>query len=199
MRTESHSNEEAHVVSTALRKPNRVTEREYLDFESASALRHELIGGVIYGMVGGIDRHKLICGNLFAGLHARLSAPCQVFSAQMKLRVETSDDVEYYYPDIFVSYDPGDRSRLHRERPNLIVEVLSESTEKDDRHGKFLTCRQIPSLEEYVLIAQDVPQIEIMRRRSSWKPEFVFVEDTLALESVSASIMSRDIYRGIPF
>lgn len=40
-------------MGTALRKPSRVTEQEYLDFETASPLRHELAGGVIYGMVGG--------------------------------------------------------------------------------------------------------------------------------------------------
>lgn len=186
-------------MSIALRKPNRVTEQEYLDFENASPLRHELVGGVIYGMVGGTDRHNMICGNLFAPLHATLTSPCQVFSAQMKLRVEAAGDVDHYYPDVFVSCDPTDRDRLFREKPCLIVEVLSDSTEKDDRHGKFLSYRQIPSLQEYVLVAQDVPQIEIMRRRASWKPEFVFLEDTLALESVKLTIPARNIYRDIPF
>ena len=186
-------------MSMALRKPSRVAEQEYLDFENASPLRHELIGGVIYGMVGGTDRHNLVCTNLVAALHARLAVPCQVFSAQMKLRVEAADEVEYYYPDVFVSCDPTDRATLFRERPNLIVEVLSDSTEKDDRHGKFLTYRQISSLQEYVLVAQDVPQIEIMRRRASWKPEFVFLDDICSLESVGFAIPVRNIYRDIPF
>ena len=190
---------EANVMGTALRKPNRVTEQEYLDFESASDLRHELVGGVIYAMVGGTDRHNLICTNLVAALHARLSAPCQVFSAQMKLRVDAAGDVDHYYPDVFVSCDPADRNRLYREQPCLIVEVLSDSTEKDDRHGKFLTYRQIPSLQEYVLVAQDVPQFEVMRRRSSWKPEFLFLEDVLTLDSVGLTIPVRDIYRDISF
>lgn len=186
-------------MSAALRRPTRVTEQEYLAFESASDLRHELVAGVIYGMVGGSDRHNLICTSLVAALHARLSPPCQVFTAQMKLRVETADDVEFYYPDVFVSCDTADRARLYREKPSLIVEVLSDSTEKDDRHGKFLTYRQIPSLQEYVLIAQDVPQIEIMRRRAAWKPDFVFLEDACVLESVGLTLQARAIYRDVAF
>jgi len=186
-------------MGTALRKPSRVTEREYLDFEAGSALRHELVGGVIYGMVGGSDRHNLICGNIFAELRAGVTSPCQVFTAQMKLRVETADEIDYYYPDVLVSCDPSDRARLYRERPTLIVEVLSDSTEKDDRSGEFFAYRQIPSLQEYVLVAQDVPQIEIMRRRSSWKPEFVFLEDICAFESANLQIAVRSLYRDIPF
>jgi len=186
-------------MTTALRKPSRVTEQEFLAFENASPLRHELVGGVIYGMVGGTDRHNLICGNIFAELRAAVSTPCQVFTAQMKLRVETADEVDYYYPDVFVSCDPSDRARLFRERPCLIVEVLSDSTEKDDRRGKFFAYRGIPSLQEYMVVAQDVPQIELMRRRSSWKPEFLFLEDGLALESVQLQIPVRNIYRDIPF
>jgi Uma2 family endonuclease len=186
-------------MSTALRKPNRVAEREYLDFENASELRHELVGGVIYDMVGGTDRHNLICTNLVAALHARLAAPRQVFSAQMKLRVETADGVDFFYPDVFVSCDPADRASLHRERPSLIIEVLSEPTEKDDRRGKFFAYRQIASLHDHVVIAQDVPQVEIMRRRAAWKPELVFLDDQCALESVGLTLAVREIYRGIDF
>ncbi|MBS0242555.1 MAG: Uma2 family endonuclease [Proteobacteria bacterium] len=186
-------------MGTALRKPSRVSEQEYMEFENGSPLRHELVGGVIYGMVGGSDRHNLICTNLVAALHSALSSPRQVFSAQMKLRVEAADETDFYYPDVFVSCDPSDRAKLFRERPRLIVEVLSDSTERDDRRGKFSAYRQIPSLMEYVIVAQDVPQIEVMRRRASWKPEFLFLEDTLKLESVVLEIPLQKIYRDIPF
>lgn len=42
------------------------------------------------------------------------------------------------------------------EQPKLIVEVLSDSTERNDRSDKFYGYRRLASLEEYVLIAQDV-------------------------------------------
>lgn len=186
-------------MSVALRKPNRVSEQEYLEFENSAVTRHELAGGVIYAMVGGTDRHNIICGNVFAEIRTPLSPPCQVFTAQMKLRVSLAGDVNHYYPDVFVTCDPTDRAPLYRERPNLVVEVLSDSTEKDDRRNKFVANTSIPTLQEYVLIAQDVPQIEIMRRRASWKPEFLFLDDVIVLESLQLRIPVRTIYRDIAF
>jgi Uma2 family endonuclease len=186
-------------MSVVLRKPNRLSEREYFDFENASKLRHEFVGGVIFAMVGGSDRHNLICGNVFAAIRPNLAAPCQAFSAQMKLRVSLADSVDHYYPDVFVTCDASDRAPLCRERPCLIIEVLSDSTEMDDRRSKFLAYTTIPSLQEYVLIAQDVPQLEVMRRRASWKPEYLFADDTLRLESLGLSVPVREIYRDIAF
>jgi Uma2 family endonuclease len=69
----------------------------------------------------------------------------------------------------------------------------------DDRRSKFLAYTTIPSLQEYVLIAQDVPQLEVMRRRASWKPEYLFADDTLRLESLGLSVPVREIYRDIAF
>jgi Uma2 family endonuclease len=186
-------------MSVALRKPNRVSEQEYLDFENSSVTRHELVGGVIYAMVGGTDRHNLICGNVFALLHRDAPEECQVFSAQMKLRVALADEVDFFYPDVFVTCEADDRDRHFRERPRLIVEVISPSTERDDRRDKFLTYTQIASLQEYVLITQDVPQVEIMRRRTAWKPEFLFLNDQLHLESVGLTLPVAEIYRRISF
>ena len=186
-------------MSVALRKPNRVTEQEYLEFENSSQLRHEFVGGVIYAMVGGSDRRNLITGNVFAALHRGVPETCHVFSVQMKLRVALADDVDYFYPDIFVACEPTDRAPLYREQPCLIIEVISPSTEREDRRDKFLAYTQIDTLQEYILVAQDVPQIEIMRRRAAWKPEFRFLADQLELESVNLGILVSDIYRQIAF
>ncbi|MGE0700664.1 MAG: hypothetical protein AB7O57_16315 [Hyphomicrobiaceae bacterium] len=57
-------------MSVALRRPNRATEQEYLEFESTLPLRHELVGGETYAMVGGTDRRNPICTNLVAALHS---------------------------------------------------------------------------------------------------------------------------------
>lgn len=38
--------------------------------------------------------------------------------------------------------------------PSLIVEVLSVSTAACDRGDKFALCRQLPTLREYLLVAQ---------------------------------------------
>ena len=186
-------------MSIALRKPKRVTFDEYLAFEETSAVRHELIEGVIFAMSGGSDTHNIICGNLFLQIAGPLLGKCQTFQSQMKLKVEHQTDGDGYYPDIMVSYAPTDREPLCRKEPVLLIEVLSPSTESLDRGGKFANYVQIPSLQDYVLVAQDVPQIEIMRRRNAWRPEFLFMEDTLVLESVNLSIPVATIYQTLTF
>jgi Uma2 family endonuclease len=59
--------------------------------------------------------------------------------------------------------------------PRLIIEVLSDSTEAYDRGAKAAHYRRIPSLREYVLVAQGEPLIEVYRRneRDNWE---LFVE-----------------------
>ncbi len=186
-------------MSIPLRKPSRVTFDEYLEFEEAAAIRHELIEGVIFAMSGGSDAHNIICTNLTHEIGGPLRGKCQTFQGQIKLEVEHHDDGDGYYPDLLVTCAPTDRERLFGKKPVLLVEVLSPSTEGLDRGGKFANYIRIPSLQEYVLVAQDVPQIEIMRRRKAWQPDFLFMGDTVELESVGLSIPVAAIYQTLTF
>ncbi len=63
----------------------------------------------------------------------------------------------------------------------------------------MLNYLQIPSLQEYVLVEQDVPQVELMRRQRAWKPDYLFLEDNLVLESVGLSIPLAVIYQTLTF
>lgn len=186
-------------MNIALRQPKRVTFDEYLVFDETSQARHELINGVIFAMSGASDRHNVVCGNLFLHIGGALIGKCQTFQGMMKLKVEHQTDGDGYYPDIMVSCAPTDRERYYRKEPVLLIEVLSPSTEALDRGGKFANYVQIPSLQEYVLVAQDVPQLEVMRRRNAWRPEFLFMDDTLVLESVGLSIPVATIYQTLTF
>lgn len=186
-------------MNIALRQPRRVSFKEYLAFEETSEVRHELIEGVIFAMSGGSDAHNIICTNLTIEIGAPLRGKCQTFQGQMKLKVEHQYDGDGYYPDLMVTCSSTDRERLYRKEPVLLVEVLSPSSESLDRGGKFANYTSIPSLQEYVLVAQDVPQIEIMRRRNAWKPDFIFMSDTLVLESVGLSIPVANIYQTLAF
>ncbi len=186
-------------MSVALRHPTRLTVDQYLAFEETASERHEFIDGVLYAMVGGSDAHNLIAGNLFVHLHNHLPDKCQVFEHGMKLRVMIDHAEHYYYPDVMVSCSETDRARHWRERPLLIAEVLSETTERNDRAEKFNAYRTIADLQEYVLIAQDVPQVEVFRRRNAWQLETLFMNDSLQLESVDLSLPVSRLYRRITF
>jgi Uma2 family endonuclease len=186
-------------MSSVLRKPTRVTFEEYIAFEETATVRHELIDGTLFAMVGGSDAHELITGRLFLRIAGHLADRCQVFQSGMRLKVEHAHDSDGYYPDILVSCDPADRERMFRRSPILLIEVLSPSTERPDRGEKKLNYLQIPSLQEYLLVAQDKPNVEIMRRRTSWAVEELYPDDTLNMESVGLSLSLSDIYNTIRF
>jgi Uma2 family endonuclease len=186
-------------MTAALRKSGRVTFDDYLTFEDASTIRHELIGGALFAMSGRTDSHNLIAGNLYLNIAAPLIGKCQTFQGGMKLKVTTQPDSDGYYPDIMVSCAPTDREKLYRSEPVLLIEVLSPSTERFDRGEKRLNYLQIPSLVEYVLVSQDVPRVEIMRRRDAWATEDLTMGDTLVLDSIGLRIPLATIYQTITF
>lgn len=186
-------------MGQALRHPGYFTVEQYLAYEQQVGERQEYVNGVIYAMVGGTDRHNLIAGNVFFALRGQLKGPCQVFEQGMKLRIRTDIGEARFYPDVFASCDETDRDPLFRERPCVIIEVLSPSTESDDRQGKFQLYRTIPSLEHYILVAQDVPQVEVFARAKAWKPDIIFSGGTIDVCGGRARLSVDDIYQDISF
>jgi Uma2 family endonuclease len=186
-------------MSSALRKSARMNFDEYLAFEEAATTRHELIDGVLFAMSGGTDVHHLICTNLTVLIGGPLIGKCQVFQGGMKLRVDHRSDGDGYYPDIMVSCSQTDRERLYRKEPVLLIEVTSPSTARLDRGEKRLNYLQIPSLLEYVLVAQEIPKVEIMRRSEAWVTRELFPGDALELDSVGLKLPLADIYQTITF
>jgi Uma2 family endonuclease len=86
--------------------------------------------------------------------------------------------------------------------PTVIVEVLSDSTEKYDRGVKSSHYRRVPSLKELVLISQDRPMVECYRRHEEggWLlTEASALEQELVLDSVGIAIPLAEIYRNVEF
>jgi Uma2 family endonuclease len=186
-------------MSQTARKFTHISAADYLASENDGAWRHEFVNGAVYAMADASDRHNLVRGNLAALLLMSAPETCQVFSAEMKLRIRSNADERYYYPDIFVSCDPSDREQHTRDSAALIVEVLSPTTERIDRAEKFEAYKQIASVQEYVLLAQDAMELELFRRRTGWQREFYQRDSTFTLESVGATFSVSQLYRGVAF
>ena len=109
---------------------------DFLAWEETQAERHEFVRGEVFAMVGARRVHGLVSLNIAAALKNQLrGSVCRVFNETMKLQV--ADDV-LFYPDVFVTCDPADlRTELVFRAPTLVVEVLSPSTQSNDRGGKF--------------------------------------------------------------
>lgn len=173
---------------------------DYLAGERESELRHEYVDGTAYAMAGASDRHNRIAGNIFSRLNEHLNgAECEPFISDMKIMV---DPRLYYYPDVVVTCDKIINDSYSRAEPSLIVEVMSPSTERIDRHEKLPAYQRIASLQEYVMIRQDEMMVEIYRRQASgeWPVEvFADVDEQLTLASVGLAVHLGDIYRNVRF
>jgi Uma2 family endonuclease len=186
-------------MSLGARKHILMSAADYLAAENDGTWRHEYVNGAVYAMAGASDRHNLARGNLAALLRSEVEEPCQVFDAEMKVRIRSNADERYYYPDVFVTCDPADRETYTRDRPVLIVEILSPTTERIDRTEKFAAYRSIPTLLEYGLLSQDAIELELFRRRTEWAREHYVEENVVTFESVGVSVNVSRLYRGVPF
>jgi Uma2 family endonuclease len=177
-----------------------MTEEEYLAFEDGSEVRHEYLGGYVHAMVGGTRAHNGIAGNLFVALKQQLKGgPCQVFMNDIKVRVEK--EKSYYYPDVAVTCDPRDAKRdrgLVLEYPNLIVEVLSLTTQKTDEREKWRAYQTLDSLKEYLLLDYRRIRATIHRRAQvGWIRVELDEHDYLSLDSADFSAPLKEIYEGV--
>lgn len=183
-----------------MRPVELISVNEYLEGEPLSEVRHEYIGGVVYAMAGGSEAHNLLAGNLFSALHGHLrGSRCRVHIADMKVRLQILGEDIFYYPDVMVACDPRDADPYFKRFPKVIVEVLSESTERVDRREKALSYQQIETLEEYVLVAQDRMEVAVARRTNGWQPEILRVAtDELRLPSLDFRVPLDVIYEAVP-
>ena len=173
-----------------------ISEEEYMRGEEFSTFRHEYLDGQVYMMAGASDKHNLIAGNMLSLLHAGLPEECDVFIADMKVRIQSTRGTMFYYPDVMVSCAEMDRAKYYRAQPRLIVEVLSPATERQDRGEKFWQYQQIPSLQEYLLLSQDAPEATLFRRATGWQPE-VYRDGAIRLESVGLDAPLDALYRRV--
>ena len=172
---------------------------DYLSGEQQSPVRHEYIAGAVYAMAGGTDAHNIIAGNFFGELRTHLrGGKCRAFFSEVKVRLVLSDKEIFYYPDLMVTCDQRDTNALFKNFPKVIIEVLSESTERIDRSEKFWNYTQIESLEEYALASQDKMEVTIFRRSTGWKPDIHRLpEQELQLASLDYKIQLKAIYEGV--
>jgi Uma2 family endonuclease len=140
---------------------------EYLAYEHDSGLKHEYAYGEILAMAGGSRRHNALASRISALLESARKPGCVAFQSDQKVRVLATGRATY--PDASMACgplenDPADPSGQTITNPKLIVEVLSRSTEQEDRGGKWQEYQLIPSLQEYVLVSQELPRVEVYRR-----------------------------------
>jgi Uma2 family endonuclease len=172
--------------------------REYLSFEASSNVKHEYVGGQIYPMAGGTPEHAALAAAFLGQLYAQLrSGRCRPYDAALRVRVRAADLLTY--PDVTVVCGPVERDLedpLSAVNPSLLVEVLSESTERYDRGAKFEHYKKLPALQQYVLVSHVGRSVEVWSRGAgdAWTCRVAYEGDVAELSSIHATIDVRELY-----
>jgi Uma2 family endonuclease len=150
----------------AVPRTARFTATEYLALEAVAEIKHEYVGGDIVAMAGAEPEHNQVAQNVRAALTVALAnRPCRIVGSDQRVFVAAVG--EYFYPDVVVVcaeptfVDPKPRSLTN---PEVIVEVLSNSTESRDRSEKWLAYRTILSMTDYVLVGSSKRELEHYHR-----------------------------------
>ncbi len=180
-----------------------LTTEEYLAIEREAEIKHEYYRGEMFAMGGASHRHNLVSGNVFADIHSELKErDCQVFTNDMRVKVCPTG--LYTYPDVIVTCEQPQFEDNHFDtllNPQVIIEVLSDSTEQYDRGKKFEYYRQLASLKEYVLVSQDHAHIErFSHQDGKWVlSEATGLDAALELPSVDCQLKLADVYAKVEF
>jgi Uma2 family endonuclease len=164
---------------------------DYLAGELLSETKHEYDDGEVVAMTGASLNHDRIAGNVFGELRNHLrNKSCEPFTSDVKVKVGKY----FFYPDAMVVCDGLEVSDYYTETPVLIVEVLSKSTRRRDETLKRRLYQTIPTLQEYVLIEQDIVDVEVCRRSEGWVSNHYFLGDEVPFESVDLKLSVAEIY-----
>ena len=171
---------------------------EYFFLEESGDLRHEFINGNLIEMSGASREHHFICQNiLLALLYSTKPLGFNVFIENMKVKILNEN--QYYYPDIFITREAQtDENKYVQFEPELIVEVLSETTRVKDMTDKFIQYRKIKSLNYYLLVEPEkfLVLLNFKNENGDWEMiSFTQKEEIISLPKLNISLNVADIYK----
>ncbi len=189
-------------VQATLLVSRRATYADYLVVERGSEHRHELIDGVIVAMAGGSDEHNAIAGRLAMLLGLRVRPPCRYYTAGQRFWIASRGRARYSDGSVVrgkPEHPPHDDRAT--TNPSLVVEVLSPSTEGDDRGDKRMDFQTLRALAAYVVASQDARRVEVWRRAAegAWPaaPEVYVDGDRIELPGLSEALTVAEVYEGV--
>ena len=179
-----------------------LTPEEYLASARKATLKNEYLNGKPLAMSGASRAHNLITLDIATELNIQLrERDCEVYTSAM--RVRTSPTGAYFYPDVVVVCDkPRFEDNVFDTllNPIIVVEVLSPSTEANDRGEKFARYQELAFLREYILVSHDRIRVEHYHLiKTQWvQTEFHTYKDVMPLGSIDCKLPLQDIYRRVP-
>lgn len=183
----------------------RYTLEEYFDLEMRSEERFEYFNGEVFCMSGGTPAHDRINMNMIVDLSNKSRAgSCLLFSSNVRVKVPAAPP--YRYPDLTGTCAAPTYERISGidaiTNPELIVGVLSMSTEAYDRGDKFTEYKSVESFREYLLVAQHRPHIThyVKDADGHWSYEEINgMEASLRVATLDCELRLRNVYENVEF
>jgi len=183
---------------------HRLTEQEYLARERRASFRSEYYRGETFAMAGASREHNLIASNVNRSLGNQLvNRPCEVYQSDMKVRVGATGLCTY--PDVVVGC--GELTFADDEKdvllnPAFLVEVLSASTAAYDCGPKAAHYRLLDSLQEFLLIDQNIRFAENYTRddAETWRvTRHEGPDAVIELRSIGCRLSLAEVYAKVQF
>ena len=171
---------------------------DYVALEAASNVRHEFLDGQIYAMAGGTPEHAALAATVIGLLFPQLrGGRCRIHDADLRVRVRETGLTTY--PDVTIVCGPREldvEDVRAVTNPTLVLEVLSPSTEMYDRGDKLEHYKQMPSIQQIVLVASRKRSIEVWTRGpdGAWAPEVHGEGGRATLASIRAELDVTELY-----
>jgi len=176
----------------------RMTAAEFLAWEREQDAKHEFHRGEVFLMAGGSPRHNYLSAAVTAELRAAVrGGDCRVLSSDQ--RIAASPGERYVYADAVVVCGAVELEAAGGDvlaNPSVVVEVLSPSTERFDRGGKWEAYQRRSSLTDYLLVSQHDTRVEHFQRADgAWRYRVYGPGDVVGL-SDGATLEVDAVYEG---
>ncbi len=183
-------------MSQPQRKP--MTSDEYLVWEEKQELKWEFDGFQPVAMTGGSVAHSRIQGNLISALVVRLRGKrCQPYGPDLKV---PTGEGRYRYPDALVTCTPMRPDSKEALEPVVLFEVISASTEREDRKVKLGEYRSIASVQRYVMLEQDEMLATVVARTvAGWSLDQIGLAGLLDMPEIGVEIPLSELYADVTF
>jgi len=180
-----------------------LTAEEFIDCCPTDQRHHQLINGVIVAMAPPGNAHQILLMNLGfeLGGAVRANRPGCTLHGEAGIAPLGLQGRDHFEADIAFTCSPSDpASRGIVSRPELIIEILSPSTERDDLFVKLPAYQRIPSVKEVLYLESQAVAATVYRRQADgWDTiEIAGSDARLQLYTIGLDIPLGDVYRGVP-
>jgi Uma2 family endonuclease len=177
------------------------TLEEYFELEEKAAFKSEFCNGKIVKIPGGTFEHAQLSSNVVKILGKLEADRFETLNSDQKIFITDYNRIVYADAMVLVgkpNFHEGNRQLL--TNPTIVIEVLSDSTERYDRSGKFRKYQTLPSFKDYVLIDQKRPIVDVLHKEGErdWRMKtYIGLEEEIYLKSIDITLKMSDIYKNV--